>query len=338
MSPRGSRRTNLALAIVVPSALLTGGLAFAIGSAWAGWVAAGHAITGLAIIVLSPWKTAISRRGLRRRRIGRSWPSIVLGTLVVLTVVTGLAHSTGLARTVGPATAMQVHVGSALASIPLFGWHLIRRPVRPRGTDLSRREVLRAGILGGASIAGYGAVSLVTNVLSLPGAHRRATGSYEVASFAPAEMPVTQWLDDVAQDVGASWRLEVHGADGDRAWALDELAEFDDAMRAVLDCTGGWCSTQEWQGVLLSRLVALDDDARSIVVRSATGYGQRFPAADAGRLLLAFRVGGAPLSVGHGAPARLVAPGRRGFWWVKWVTSIRADAVPWWWQPPFPLT
>jgi DMSO/TMAO reductase YedYZ molybdopterin-dependent catalytic subunit len=55
-------------------------------------------------------------------------------------------------------------------------------------------------------------------------------------------------------------------------------------------------------------------------------------------LLLATHVGGAPLSAGHGAPARLVAPGRRGFWWVKWVTAIDVTDEPWWWQPPFPLT
>jgi DMSO/TMAO reductase YedYZ molybdopterin-dependent catalytic subunit len=48
-------------------------------------------------------------------------------------------------------------------------------------------------------------------------------------------------------------------------------------------------------------------------------------------------VGGRPLSVGHGFPARLVAPGRRGFWWVKWVSEIDVDDSPWWWQPPLPL-
>jgi hypothetical protein len=35
------------------------------------------------------------------------------------------------------------------------------------------------------------------------------------------------------------------------------------------------------------------------------------------------------------APA---SPGRRGFWWVKWVVSIEVDRAPWWRQPPFPLT
>jgi len=43
------------------------------------------------------------------------------------------------------------------------------------------------------------------------------------------------------------------------------------------------------------------------------------------------------LDPGHGAPARLVAPGRRGFWWVKWVATVDVEDAPEWWQPPFPL-
>ncbi|MBA3728945.1 MAG: molybdopterin-dependent oxidoreductase [Actinobacteria bacterium] len=77
---------------------------------------------------------------------------------------------------------------------------------------------------------------------------------------------------------------------------------------------------------------------RSILVRSATGYSRRFPLSDLATLLIATEVGGERLSPDHGAPARLVAPGRRGFWWVKWVTTIELDEAPWRWQPPFPLT
>ncbi|NUR17262.1 MAG: molybdopterin-dependent oxidoreductase, partial [Dermatophilaceae bacterium] len=43
------------------------------------------------------------------------------------------------------------------------------------------------------------------------------------------------------------------------------------------------------------------------------------------------------LSAGHGGPVRLVAPGRRGFWWVKWVDRVGVDDRPSWSQPPFPL-
>ena len=39
-------------------------------------------------------------------------------------------------------------------------------------------------------------------------------------------------------------------------------------------------------------------------------------------MLLATHVGGEPISPGHGAPVRLVAPNRRGFQWVKWVDRI----------------
>ncbi|MDQ6712688.1 MAG: molybdopterin-dependent oxidoreductase, partial [Candidatus Dormibacteraeota bacterium] len=72
-------------------------------------------------------------------------------------------------------------------------------------------------------------------------------------------------------------------------------------------------------------------------VRSVTGYDRRFSAQDAGQLLLATRLGGMPLDPGHGFPVRLVAPDLRGYWWVKWVTTIQVDALPSWWQLPFPM-
>jgi DMSO/TMAO reductase YedYZ molybdopterin-dependent catalytic subunit len=54
-------------------------------------------------------------------------------------------------------------------------------------------------------------------------------------------------------------------------------------------------------------------------------------------VLLATHVDGLALTDGHGGPARLVVPGRRGFWWVKWVVAVEPTDEPWWWQPPLPL-
>ncbi|WP_413229304.1 molybdopterin-dependent oxidoreductase [Goekera deserti] len=68
------------------------------------------------------------------------------------------------------------------------------------------------------------------------------------------------------------------------------------------------------------------------------GLRHRFPLDDLDRLLLATDAGDAPLAARHGAPVRLVAPGRRGFWWVKWVTSVELSDRPPWWQSPFPLS
>jgi hypothetical protein len=261
---------------------------------------------------------------------------VLLSALVVLTVVTGFAHAIGAWPSL---LAMQIHVAAALCSIPLAIWHVIVRPVRPRRTDLSRRNLLRAGAVTGGSIAAFGAVEGLVHVTGLPGAERRATGSYERGSFEPAAMPVTQWLDDADPRIAASdWRLEVRTPGGIRTVTYDEIAAHDDRVRATLDCTGGWFATQDWSGVPLDRLLEGVEDARSVVVTSATGYARRFPIGDANSFVLATRLGGEPLSAGHGFPARLVAPGRRGFWWVKWVERVEASSTPWWWQSPFPLT
>jgi DMSO/TMAO reductase YedYZ molybdopterin-dependent catalytic subunit len=332
---RAGRGTNLALLVLLVSALGTGALAFASGGRWAFAALAAHGAAGLGIVLLSPWKSAISRRGVRRGRPG-THASILLAALVVLTVATGIAHAVGVWPTV---LAMQIHVATALCSIPLAIWHVIVRPVRPRRTDLSRRSLIRAGAVAGGSLAAFGAVEGLVRATGLPGGDRRATGSYERGSFEPDAMPVIQWLDDAAPRIAPSgWRLEVRTPDGGRALTYDEIRGHDDRVRATLDCTGGWFATQDWGGVRLDRLLEGVDDVRSFVVVSATGYARRFPIDDATSFVLATRVGGATLSAGHGFPARLVAPGRRGFWWVKWVERIEASPTPWWWQSPFPLT
>jgi DMSO/TMAO reductase YedYZ molybdopterin-dependent catalytic subunit len=258
---------------------------------------------------------------------------VLFSVMVGASILFGILHSTGALHSLGMVTSMQVHVAAAVAAAPFALWHVLARRVRPRRTDLTRRTVVRAGaVMGGAALA-YGVLEV------LPGGRRRVTGSFERGSYRPDFMPVTQWLNDRVPPVDrAKWRLSVSSGDRRRDWSYDELLRFDDRVRATIDCTGGWYAEQDWSGVRLSRLLPGSPDARSIAVRSVTGYGRRFPAGDVSNLLLATRVGGAPLSPGHGSPLRLVAPGRRGFWWVKWVGSVETSETPWWWQLPFPLS
>ena len=328
---RGAR-TNVGLLALLAVAFATGWLAFALGTAPARWSLVAHAVGGFAILALLPWKSMIARRGLGRPRPGR-WVSILLGGLVLISLMAGLLHSSGLLVYWGPLTAMDFHVGAAIAAVPLAIWHVAARRVRVRATDLTRRSVLRAGVVvAGAAIA-YTASEAAVKAVGTPGAARRFTGSYEAGSFQPASMPVSSWMFDAIPAVDrAAWRLVA----GEREWRYGELFAFDDRVTATLDCTGGFYSTQAWAGARVDRLIG-GATGTTIHVVSVTGYDRRFPIDRASSLLLATRFGGQALDHGHGFPARLVVPDGRGFWWVKWVRAIEVDDVPHWWQPPFPL-
>ena len=332
-----ARRTNAFLLVLLAAAFLTGWLAFGFGTAPARWSLVIHATTGVAVVLLTPWKSAIARHGIERRRRGW-WASSVFAGLVLLSVVAGLAHSTGVLRSWGDWTAITVHVGAAFAAVPFAIWHVVARPVVLRRTDFARRRLLQGGavLVGAAGI--YAATEGAVRIGSLPGARRRFTGSYDAGTFDPGRLPATSWLFDQAPATDReAWRLTIHAASGSTAWTLAELARFDDRLDATLDCTGGFYSLQAWSGVRLDRLIRDPGDALSFEVHSATGYARRFPVEDLGRVILATRLGGQELDAGHGFPARLVAPDRRGFWWVKWVSSIQLDGAPAWWQLPFPV-
>lgn len=356
-----ARTTNRMLLVALLAAFATGAGAFATGSPAGRWVVVTHGVVGLAVLLLTPWKTRIIRRGMRRRRPTR-WASSALAVLALATVVTGIGHSTGLVRSVAGQLTLWVHVAAALSIVPLAVWHVAgrlrrarpagagarraetrqaetRRARPPEGVRVPRRLVLRAGLVGVAAAGLYAGAESVVRLADLPGSRRRFTGSYEAGSFDPATMPTTIWLDDRRPDVDPSaYRLEVSDAAGSYSMPLAELSTYDVTRRETLDCTSGWYAEQDWTGAPVAALLRDVGDGRSLLVRSVTGYWIRLPVEDAGDLLLATQVGGRPLSAGHGFPARLVAPGRRGYWWVKWVDRVEVQATPAWWQPPFPLT
>jgi hypothetical protein len=326
---RAGRRTNLALLIVLVGAAVTGGLAFAAGTpAPARLVTIAHGLFGLAVVLLTPWKTVIVRRAPAIRAV-----SLILVALVLICIGSGLVEVFGGYGVLWRVSPIQVHVGSALLAAPLLAWHLLRhRWQRLRRVDLSRRTLLRTGLLAVGVGTTYAALEGLGGLAGSASASRIATGSHKVAADAA---PATMWLFDTIPLLDPDHRVVIAGA----SYSIRDLASRSMTIAARLDCTSGWYADGAWTAANLADLLPREQlaAAASIEVRSVTGYRRRFPAVDADSLWLATAYQGAPLEAGHGAPVRLVAPHRRGFWWVKWVASVQLSDAPAWGQPPFPL-
>jgi DMSO/TMAO reductase YedYZ molybdopterin-dependent catalytic subunit len=337
-----ARATNTTLFLLVLAQLASGFGTFLVGAPSGRWVDWLHAAGGFAIVLLLAPKARVIIRSLRRRDAG-PWaaPSLVLLGLLLGTLGTGVGWSTTGLPAFGPYSALTVHVALALALVPLFVTH-VRATWRPRVADLTgRRLLLRRGAL---TVAG-GLAWLMTEggsrAAGLSGGTRRFTGSRPVAAGLANEFPVTSWLLDDPDpiDVGA-WRLHVTGlVTRPLELGVRDLRRTDD-VAAILDCTGGWYAGRSWQGVSLGSILdaaGVHTGAHSVAVHSVTGYWRRYSIGEARRMLLATHVAGEPLTHGHGAPLRLVAPGRRGYEWVKWVTAVEVSGWYPWWRWPLPI-
>ncbi len=225
-------------------------------------------------------------------------------------------------------------MAAGLVLPPLLAWHATVHRQPARRTDLDRRLFLRSGGLLALAAGAWVAMEGLVRLADLPGVRRRFTGSYAFDLPRP-----TIWMSDRVPDVDpTAWTVTITGTSQPGTWTLAELQERPSTtVRAVIDCTSGWYSEQEWTGWTLADLVGEVPAGRSVVVRSATGYSRRLAPDDLGSVVLAHAMAGEPLLMVLGAPLRLVVPGRRGFWWVKWVDRIEVDDRPSWWQPTFPL-
>src|SRR5256886_3321595 len=168
---RGAR-TNVALMVLLAVAFLTGWLAFAFATAPAQWSLQLHAVGGFAILALLPWKSMIARRGMDRPRPGR-WASVLLGILVLISLVAGLLHSSGVVVYWGPLTAMDFHVGAAIAAVALRVLFLVSRQIRRRAVDLCRGHLFLGCSFLTATMTSYSRTEVLGRAARVPGAGRR---------------------------------------------------------------------------------------------------------------------------------------------------------------------
>jgi hypothetical protein len=329
------------LAFVIALQLATGLVTLRLGAPAAAPLFVIHGMLGGSLALLAVVKLRRSfPNALRMRRWGRLALSAAVTLLTVAALAGGFAWvASGRILSIGPWTVLTLHVWAALALVPLLLAHLlprrwrVLRPARRLPATASvasaahrlmtRRTVLTTGVLALAGGSAWLAASALDLLL---GGSRRFTGSRPLSSGGVP--PVTTFYGEPTPRIDAAgWRLAVRGAvSRPLTFNLDELMALGThELEATLDCTSGWAMTTRWRGVPMATLleaVQVAPSARSVTVRSVTGWATSLDLADARRSLLATGVAGQPLPAGNGAPCRLVAPDHRGLDWVKWVTDV----------------
>ena len=312
-----------------------------------GWVFDLHRAAGWALLAALPAKALISFRSLRRRlgpgREGgrEGWAlgvSLLLSGALLVVLGLGLLWPLRLGPAIYPLrqTAVSWHWMLALGLLLPFVLHVLLRWPRPRRSDLlSRRAALRLAGLSAAALAGWRLVEALAEARAEAESPRRISGSRREGAFSGNRFPVTHSREAAPVDPD-EWRLEVQGAaSGPRSYTYAELLTLpQEETVASLDCTLGWYTVQNWQGVRLLSLLGSegmesppDQDGRpgfglGVWLESVTGYAHFLPAAEARLVLLATHVGGETLEHLHGYPLRAVVPTRRGWFWVKWIRKI----------------
>jgi hypothetical protein len=289
-----------------------------------------HGIAGGALLVAATLKLRRSiGPALRRRRWGRLALAALLTLLVAASLAGGFTWvASGRILSLGPWTILTLHVWAALALIPVVLVHLAPRRFRvlrppTAGPRISRRTVLASGGLLLVGAAAWGAANVLD---ALAGGTRRFTGSrWLPAGGVP---PPTTFYGEGTPDVDLeSWRLRVGGR-VDRPLELDlsGLEALGTTEREpTLDCTSGWALRTAWRGTPIRAVLdaaGADPSAPFIRVRSITGWNVNLERGELDDAFLATHVAGRPLPADNGAPVRLVAPGRRGLDWIKWLASI----------------
>ncbi len=336
---------NTALLALTIFQIFSGLLGLVTGVAGLQWILRLHDIGGYAILVLLAWKGIIILDvfGRLRRLKVTHIAFVFLTILLILTLATGIVWPFLGYTAIGGFSLMTIHALLVIALVLLFAWHtLARRFVFRSPKALERRAFLRTAAISLAGLAFWRATEVTQAALNLPGADRRFTGSFETGSHT-GNFPVVSWLTDSPSPLARDqWRLTVDGAvEQPLTLTYDQLSEMAvDTVTETVDCTGGWFSIQTFTGVSLNRILDLarpQTTAASVTVQAVTGYGRRFELEQARHCLLALRVADHVLDHGHGFPSRFVAPGQRGFNWVKWVSHIEVNETSALWQTPVPL-
>lgn len=125
------------------------------------------------------------------------------------------------------------------------------------------------------------------------------------------------------------YRLTVDGlVDRPLTLSYDEILAYSTTTKVVLlICPGYFEDNAEWTGVPVETILkeaGIKPEAREVIFSDFADYTKTLPLELARKegVFLAHSVNGEVLPLEHGYPLRLVAEGRYGSYWVKWIQHI----------------
>ncbi|GAB1691020.1 molybdopterin-dependent oxidoreductase [Krasilnikovia sp. M28-CT-15] len=203
----------------------------------------------------------------------------------------------------------------------------------PSAAGLSRRGLLTA------TAAAAGVITVTTVGQTLRPLSGLAVLAPRRPDTGPQRVPVNRTGDGAGVRAAAldpAYRLLVAGPGGQVSLDLAALTALPQHTAELpIACVEGWSATATWTGVRLRDLVTLvgaDPDRSTVLVESLQAAG-RYRASTVPPqhtrdplTLIALRVGGEPLHLDHGYPARLIAPNRPGVLQTKWIGKITVGA------------
>jgi DMSO/TMAO reductase YedYZ molybdopterin-dependent catalytic subunit len=98
----------------------------------------------------------------------------------------------------------------------------------------------------------------------------------------------------------------------------------------TLHCVEGWEVTALWEGVLVKDLLedaGYNQSAQVLIFYAQDGYTTSLPLSYIvkNNIMIAFKVNGLVLPADEGFPFQLVAEGKLGYKWAKWITRIEVS-------------
>ncbi len=114
----------------------------------------------------------------------------------------------------------------------------------------------------------------------------------------------------------------------------EELLALPVADRFVrMDCVEGWGFDARWTGVTLNSIFndsGLQPGAKNVIFYCADGYSTSLELdyLRGNDIMLAYRLNNVTLPYDRGFPLQLVAEGRYGYKWAKWITHIEVTDQP----------